>query len=244
MKKILVIEDEPDVRANLLKLLDAEGFEALEAADGSTGVELARQQVPDLILCDIMMPDLDGYEVLEALRQTPNTKTIPFIFLTAKAENSDWRHGMELGADDYLIKPFNIVGLLGAISMRLKKHEIAMQQYKEVAMQQYRTERKRADTLLEKCTELEQIVEAKDELLKSLSQELRKPLSNINMAIHMLKKATTDSQRDRYIEILKQEFACEIALINQVSELQQVLTPETVKLLSQFKLLKNRMGDG
>ena len=236
MKKILVIEDEPDVRANLLKLLDAEGFEALEAADGSTGVKLARQQVPDLILCDIMMPDIDGYEVLETLRQTPNTKTIPFIFLTAKAENCDWRHGMELGADDYLIKPFNIVGLLGAISMRLKKHEVAMQQYK--------TEQKRADTLLEKCTELEQVVEAKDELLKSLSQELRKPLSNINMAIHMLKKATTDSQRDRYIEILKQEFACEIALINQVSELQQVLTPETVKLLSQFKLLKNKMGDG
>lgn len=232
MKKILAIEDEPQVRANLLKLLNAEGFEALEAADGKIGLELARQQIPDLILCDIMMPDMDGYEVLENLYQDPRTKMIPFIFLTAKADRSDWRQGMELGADDYLTKPYTIAELLGAITMRLQKHEAAMEQYK--------AEHKRAETLSEKCSELEEVIDAKNELLNSLSQELRKPLSNINMAIHMLKNGTTEAQRSRYLNILKQEFGREIALINQVSELQQVLTPETVKLLSQFKLLKHK----
>ncbi|NES97097.1 MAG: response regulator, partial [Desertifilum sp. SIO1I2] len=112
MKKILVIEDEPTVRANLLKLLDLEGYQSLEASDGHTGIQLAEQHQPDLILCDIMMPELDGYAVLEALRQNPVTAMIPFIFLTAKAERNDWRQGMEKGADDYLTKPFTRSELL------------------------------------------------------------------------------------------------------------------------------------
>lgn len=230
MTKILVIEDEPPVRTNLIKLLEAEGFEVKGAQNGSTGVSLAIEQVPDLILCDIMMPDLDGHGVLEALRQNPATAAIPFIFLTAKAERSDWRQGMELGADDYLTKPFTRDELLGAITTRLQKQEAAMVKYK--------AERKRAEELSEKCLELQEFVNAKDELLNSLSQELRQPLSNINMALHMLKSAPSGPQREQYLDILQKEFAREIALINQVSELQQFLTPESVKLLSQFKLLK------
>ncbi|MBD2312317.1 response regulator [Desertifilum sp. FACHB-1129] len=232
MKKILVIEDEPTVRANLLKLLDIEGYQSLEASDGHTGIQLAEQHQPDLILCDIMMPELDGYAVLEALRQNPATAMIPFIFLTAKAERNDWRQGMEKGADDYLTKPFTRSELLAAITMRLQRQE--------AALQQFASERERSSALMEKCAELEQFIDAKDELLNNLSHELRQPLSNINLAIHMLKEAPPGAQRDRYLEILQKEFAREIALLNQVSELQQFLTPESVKLLSQFKLLKSK----
>jgi len=197
---------------------------------------LAIEQVPDLILCDIMMPDLYGHGVLEALRQNPATAAILFIFLTAKAERSDWRQGMELGADDYLTKPFTRAELLGAITTRLQKQETAMVKYK--------AERKRAEELSEKCLELQEFVKAKDELLNNLSQELRQPLSNINMALHMLKAAPDGQQREQYLDILQKEFSREIALLNQVSELQQLLTPESVKLLSQFKLLKGQTGLG
>lgn len=121
MYKILVIEDERAIRFNLLKLLSVEGFQAIGAEDGNSGVQLAKTEQPDLIICDIMMPDLDGYGVLKALQQDPVTTTIPFIFLTAKAERSDWRQGMTLGADDYITKPFTRAELLDAIATRLQK---------------------------------------------------------------------------------------------------------------------------
>jgi signal transduction histidine kinase len=122
MAKILVIEDDSAVRANLLEMLDAEGFSVMGAENGLIGVQLARDFVPDLVLCDIMMPDLDGYGVLATLRRQSNTATIPFIFLTAKGEKHDLRQGMNLGADDYLVKPFTIQEVLQAVSMRLDKH--------------------------------------------------------------------------------------------------------------------------
>jgi signal transduction histidine kinase len=121
MKKILVIEDEQSVRENLLDLLDAEDFEAIGAADGKVGVELANTHLPDLIICDVMMPELDGFGVLTALRSSPVTETIPFIFLTAKSDKMDLRQGMSLGADDYLTKPFTRSELLGAILVRFEK---------------------------------------------------------------------------------------------------------------------------
>jgi signal transduction histidine kinase len=121
MPKILVIEDELGVRENLKDLLDAEDFEVFTAVDGKEGVELAKTHLPDLIICDVMMPELDGFGVLAALRQDPSTATIPFIFLTAKVDKSDLRHGMSLGADDYITKPFSRPELLQAISIRLEK---------------------------------------------------------------------------------------------------------------------------
>jgi diguanylate cyclase (GGDEF)-like protein len=121
MKKILVIEDEDFVRENILELLDVEGFEAIGAENGQVGVNLAKGIIPDLILCDVMMPGLDGYGVLRAIRQDALTASIPFIFLTAKAAKADFRQGMELGADDYITKPFTRAELLGAITSRLKK---------------------------------------------------------------------------------------------------------------------------
>jgi len=121
MVKILVIEDEESVRENLLDLLEAEDFETVAAANGRIGVDLAFTEAPDLILCDMMMPEVDGYGVLSALRQDPSTATIPFIFLTAKSAKSDFRQGMDMGADDYLTKPFTRAELLSAIMNRLER---------------------------------------------------------------------------------------------------------------------------
>ncbi|OLT61950.1 two-component system response regulator [Moorena bouillonii] len=121
MNKILVIEDEPIIRKNLLTLLRAEGFETISSDNGSSGVKLAQNQQPDLIICDIIIPQLDGYGVLKTLQQHPITAAIPFIFLSSKADWSDWRMGMRLGADDYLIKPVNRQELLDAIATRLQK---------------------------------------------------------------------------------------------------------------------------
>lgn len=121
MIKILVIEDEEAVRTNLLEMLDAEGFSVMGAQDGRTGMQLAQDYVPDLVICDIMMPELDGYGVLAELRRDPLTAAIPFVFLTARADRTDLRRGMELGADDYLVKPFTISEVLRAISTRLDK---------------------------------------------------------------------------------------------------------------------------
>jgi DNA-binding NarL/FixJ family response regulator len=121
MKKILVIEDEPEMRRNLTTILRLENFHALPAANGRIGIELAKNEKPDLILCDVMMPELDGYGVIAALRADTETVTIPFIFLTAKGEKPDIRAGMNVGADDYLIKPVAKPDFLAAIRSRLER---------------------------------------------------------------------------------------------------------------------------
>lgn len=121
MKKILIIEDEEQTRKNLATILRMEGHTALTAADGKLGLELARRESPDLILCDVMMPLLDGHGVLAALRTNKATAAIPFIFLTARGERNDLRTGMNLGADDYLVKPATARELLAAIDARLKR---------------------------------------------------------------------------------------------------------------------------
>lgn len=129
MNKILVIEDEQAIRLNLLKLLSVEGFQTISANDGASGIQLAQAQHPNLIICDILMPKLNGYEVLKALQQDPVTAAIPFIFLTAKTERSDWRQAMNMGADDYLTKPFSRAELLDAITTRLQKQEYFTQRH-------------------------------------------------------------------------------------------------------------------
>lgn len=155
MSKILVIEDEPGIRRNLVEMLELEGFEARSAVDGVSGVEAARAWLPNLIISDIMMPNLDGYGVLSELRRQPETATTPFIFLTAKADKADRRTGMGLGADDYLTKPFTSEEVVNAVNARLARTGMLTQQYAQ------------------KMTEL------RDNLALSMPHELRTPLTGI-----------------------------------------------------------------
>lgn len=129
MKKILVIEDNVEVRENTAEIIELSDFEVITAENGKVGVELALKELPDLIVCDIMMPVLDGYGVYHSLIKHKETASIPFIFLTARSEKSDFRKGMEMGADDYITKPFDGIDLLNAIEIRLKKTEALKQQH-------------------------------------------------------------------------------------------------------------------
>ncbi|MBN8703822.1 MAG: response regulator [Bacteroidetes bacterium] len=124
MKKILLIEDNKDMRENTAEILELSNYQVVTAVNGKEGVAMAQKEKPDLIICDIMMPMLDGYGVLHMLSKNDETANIPFIFLTAKAERSDLRKGMEMGADDYLTKPFDDIELLNAIESRLRKLEL------------------------------------------------------------------------------------------------------------------------
>lgn len=123
MNKIVVIEDNHDMRENIYEILSLADYDVSTAENGKEGVELVKKVVPDLIICDIMMPELDGYGVLYYLSKIPETAAIPFIFLSAKAERSDMRKGMNLGADDYISKPFEEMELLEAVDSRIKKHK-------------------------------------------------------------------------------------------------------------------------
>jgi len=121
MRTLLVIEDHADMRRNIVTILEMENFRVVSAANGREGLEQVRRHHPDIILCDVMMPELDGYGVLTELRNDPTSAAIPFIFLTAKGERRDMREGMNLGADDYLTKPATASDLLGAIEARLAR---------------------------------------------------------------------------------------------------------------------------
>ncbi|MDP4131858.1 MAG: response regulator [Bacteroidota bacterium] len=129
MKNILVIDDNTDIRENTAEILELAGYKVFTAENGKQGVEIAISKKPDVIVCDIMMPELDGYGVLHLVRKNPDTEHIPFIFLTAKTERSDFRKGMEMGADDYVTKPFDDLELLSAVEARFKKINILQRQY-------------------------------------------------------------------------------------------------------------------
>lgn len=129
MKSVLVIDDNQGIRENTAEIMELAGYKTFTAENGKKGVELAVREKPDVIICDIMMPELDGYGVLHLLRKNADTSHIPFIFLTAKTERSDLRKGMEMGADDYVTKPFEEIELLNAVEIRLKKAEVLQQKY-------------------------------------------------------------------------------------------------------------------
>jgi two-component system sensor histidine kinase/response regulator len=155
MEKILVIEDAYLLRNDIIETLDLEGFEVIGAENGLVGVQMAREHRPDLIICDIMMPELDGYEVLEELRKDPHLAVIPFIFMTARTDKTDIRLGMGLGADDYLTKPFLTADLLKSIRARLGKIGLT---------------KKQAEM---------QLNELRENIITALPHELRTPLNTI-----------------------------------------------------------------
>lgn len=154
-EKILVIEDQADLRDDLIEMLTLDGYEAVGADNGRVGVNKAQAVMPDLILCDIMMPEMDGYDVLMTLRRDPETSGIPFIFLTARTEHIDRRQGMVLGADDYLTKPFEVEELLKSIKAQIEK-------------------RKRANAAAQALQD-----QLRESIVTALPHELRTPLNTI-----------------------------------------------------------------
>lgn len=158
MTTILVIEDENDLRSNIVKILRYEGYEVYDSADGFEGLQATRQHNPDLIICDVMMPGMDGFEVLSRMRDDPDMTLTPFIFLTAKAEKADMRQGMTLGADDYLTKPFTRDELLDAITARLERAQVVMALREDL------------------------LKEAKSQFSEIISHEMRTPLTSISLA--------------------------------------------------------------
>lgn len=225
MYKILVIEDEVPVRDNLLELLEIQQFQGVGAENGLVGVQIAQDWEPDLIICDVMMPGLDGYRVLERLRSDPRTSLIPFIFLTAKGTVTDFRKGLKLGADDYLTKPYEQTELLEAIATRLAKHTMLRKQQQQAIQQ-----------LQNRLANLQKDSALKDDFLSTASHELRSPITNIMMAIPVLQGIVTDARQQRYIEIVQQECARELDLINDLLDLQRLeagacfLSSETIDL--------------
>ncbi|MFO7446327.1 MAG: response regulator [Ignavibacteriaceae bacterium] len=123
MKKILIIEDDYSVKSLIREIFEENNYKVFSASDGKEGIAIAKEILPDIIICDIMMPGTNGYEVKEALNKEESTVLIPFIFLTAKAEMNDLRSGMDLGADDYIVKPFRVTSLLKTVETRLTKLE-------------------------------------------------------------------------------------------------------------------------
>ncbi len=229
MKKILVIEDEATVRNNILEILEFEQFDSVGAENGLIGALWAQEYSPDLVICDVMMPEINGYEVLNALRQNPMTATTPFIFLTAMADHSDRRRGMELGADDYLTKPFTADELLAAISTRFAKHQVVMQEYND--------KRQKNEALKQEVQQLQHHVDTNNKLLKQFSPEVLSVIPKLSMAIYLLKDLQPGRQRDRCLEVLQQLCKEKIMLLNQIPDLQEVLTPENFNILSQLHLV-------
>jgi two-component system, OmpR family, alkaline phosphatase synthesis response regulator PhoP len=224
MRKILVIEDEQEIRDSLLDLLEAEGFEVLYADNGQEGLGLARSASPDLILCDVNLPELDGYQVLTQLRQQSETATLPFIFLTARGTKADFRYGMELGADDYLQKPCSGEELLGAIAARFAK-QAAIQETLEPS---------NAPT-----TGLAYNASSHDGLLNFFYQELRNPLSNLNLVIYLLRNNGTTVQTETLIS-LQETYGRELAVLQEILKLKAQLTPESARLLETCQF--DRLG--
>ncbi|MDX2231597.1 MAG: response regulator [Leptolyngbyaceae cyanobacterium bins.349] len=217
MKKILVIEDDELVRENLLDLLELEGFEVICADTGAAGLAKAQAERPDLVISDIMMPGLNGYELLTALRQDPAYLFVPFIFLSAQAEKNSIRQGMNLGADDYLTKPFDPNELLAVISTRLAKQSAIAQ-------------------LQNTIQQLQQLNESNEDALSVLSHDLRSPLTNMQMVISLLKTANSVDQQQSYLKILQDECVRELELINDVLDLQRLESDSALGSVEAFNL--------
>jgi signal transduction histidine kinase len=208
MTKILVIEDEQALLHDMVEMLEYSSFEVSGTSDGYAAIEFARSERPDLILCDIMMPMVDGYEVLRQIREQPSTAGIPFIFITAKADRDSLRHGMTLGADDYLTKPFTFDELMSAINTRLQRQQSVM----ELA-------EGRIDTL-------------KQQLARMVTHELRTPLVSMTTVLKVISRQLGQLSTSELQEMLDTIEAGSNRLSHRVEQLVFTSQIET-GLLSQ-----------
>ena len=181
MKTILLIEDNPEIRDNTAEILVLAGYKVLTAENGRVGVDIANKEIPDLILCDIMMPVLDGFGVLLSVSKSLRTAGTPFIFLTAKADIEDKRYGITLGADDYITKPYDDTLLLSTIKMKIQKQEKAKEDIEH---------------------ELFLYLKELEDMLHLTNHKVRAPLSNCLGLIELLGKDSTDRSKEEITKIL------------------------------------------
>ncbi len=223
MTKLLVIEDELFVREGITELLEAEDYEVFSTENGVLGVLWAQENLPDLVICDVMMPEIDGHEVLSEMRKLPSLALTPFIFLTAKADKTSIRQGMELGADDYLTKPISRDDLINAIETRLAKHKKIQEQYDK--------QLKRADEFEQRASELEKLY-----IQEKLSQNYYEAVLKLAIAINLIEKIQPGELRDRNIDIIRKTCANEIEKIDDQPNLRKSIiskNPEiAMKLLN------------
>jgi two-component system sensor histidine kinase/response regulator len=216
MKKILVIEDERSIRETILELLEVEGFQVIGAENGSIGIQRAQEYLPDLILCDVVMPRPDGYGVLSALRQNSTTATIPFIFLTAMGTKESVRQGMQMGADDYLTKPCTAAELLGAITSRFEKQEILVSQSQQ------------------------QLDDLRNSIALSLPHEVRTPLHGILGLAELLIEDYQTIERQEILEVAEGIYSAADRLHRLIQNyLLYVELELTVKDLDRINLLRS-----
>jgi len=232
MKKILLIEDNPEMRENTAEILELASYEVMTAENGKEGVRKAHDFQPDLIICDIMMPEMDGYGVLRILSKDPHTGGIPFIFLTAKAERTDMRKGMSMGADDYLTKPFEDVDLLDAVETRLRKSQLVNRQFEnnEEGLTQFINEA-RSQEALEKLSANREVrfYQAKDFIYKENSF----PLNLLFIKRGKVKTFKTNEDAKEFITGLYREGE----FLGYLALLQDTAYPESAMALEDTEIV-------
>lgn len=237
MKKILVIEDEVMVREGLVELLSAEGYLPISARDGEEGVRLAWETLPDLILCDIMMPRLDGFGVLSRLSRDAATATIPFIFLTARTERDDIRLGMSLGADDYIMKPFSIDDVLHAIKTGLEKLEMIEEQVQNKMVELSKSVRL---SLPAQMLNRLSIILSYSEMLSNCQEIAHQNASQICMMGQEIHRAANSLLRSIQNYSLYTELEAIQADVNRIQALRDSRVPSVEVAISEMALLKAR----
>lgn len=234
-KKILVIEDERTTRSSIINFLESEGFQTLVAENGRQGIDLAQQHLPDLIICDILMPELDGYDVLTTLQQEPQTASIPFIFLTVTATEAGLRQSLDMGADDYLSKPITSEKLRQAIALQLSQPDPAKPDSDRPAMPSQTAADLTPTQPDRQSEEFQQFLQGKELLFHQLSQSVRQQMLKMVRAIHSLKQKPSSRETEHHLNELQEISTRLLTLVNEVTALHNVMTPEnTEALLKQF----------
>jgi CRP-like cAMP-binding protein/CheY-like chemotaxis protein len=232
MKKILLIEDNLDIRENTAEILELANYDVITAENGKRGVEAAKKELPDLILCDIMMPEMDGYGVIHILSKTPKTAHIPFIFLTAKADKVDIRKGMALGADDYITKPFDETDLLNAIEVRLNKTNAIQDAFKKFE----ESPKEQAQKILS-LNELSELFKANEKKVYRKGQVLYTEGDTANTFFFIVSGKVKGIKTDSYGKVLVTNILKEGEFFGHIEILEDTKRKETVETIEETELI-------